>query len=227
MKTEKKLVIVGAGETGRLAFEYFRCDSEYEVVAFAIEGIFIKESLFCGLPVVPLEELNSLFPPESHYAFVAMGSAKLNRQRKMFYLRVRDAGYRCASYVSSRATIWHNAQIGENCFILEGNNLQPFTKVGNNVVMWSGNHLGHQSSIGDHCFITSHVVISGFCEIGEHTFIGVNATVVDQVKVSEDNFICAGALVTQDTECDQIYKASSAVLASMAARRYCRVKESL
>ena len=32
----KKLIIIGAGETANLAYEYFTFDSEYEVVGFSI-----------------------------------------------------------------------------------------------------------------------------------------------------------------------------------------------
>ena len=40
MEKTRKLVIVGAGEFGEIAYEYFTFDSEYEVVAFAVEKAF-------------------------------------------------------------------------------------------------------------------------------------------------------------------------------------------
>ncbi|WP_245213936.1 hypothetical protein [Rhodoferax sp. AJA081-3] len=63
-------------------------------------------------------------------------------------------------------------EIGENCFILEDNTLQPFTKIGNNVILWSGNHIGHHGEIHDHVTFTSHVVMSGHCSIGPYSFLG-------------------------------------------------------
>ncbi len=63
------------------------------------------------------------------------------------------------SYVSSKATVFPGAPIGDNCFILEDNTIQPFTSIGNNVVLWSGNHIGHHSVIKDHVSFTSHVVL--------------------------------------------------------------------
>jgi glutamyl-tRNA reductase len=35
---EKKLVVIGDGETAEMAYEYFTYDSAYEVVAFAVEA---------------------------------------------------------------------------------------------------------------------------------------------------------------------------------------------
>ncbi len=37
MGKTRKLIIVGAGEFAEIAYEYFSYDSEYDVVAFAVE----------------------------------------------------------------------------------------------------------------------------------------------------------------------------------------------
>ena len=55
-KTEK-VVIVGAGETAELAYEYFTCDSPYEVAGFAVEKEFLKQNELFGLPVVELGKM--------------------------------------------------------------------------------------------------------------------------------------------------------------------------
>lgn len=202
---DKKLLIIGAGETAHLAYEYFTHDSEYEVAAFCVNKEYIKENEFLSLPVVSFEDVEKHYPPSDYFAFVALAGTHLNRDRTKMYIETKNKGYKLASYISSKAFVWHNVEIGENCFILEDNTLQPFTKVGNNVVMWSGNHLGHRSEIKDNCFITSHVVISGFCEIGENCFIGVNSTFANDLKIAKDNFIAMGAAVTKSTEENRMY----------------------
>lgn len=196
----KKLIIIGAGETANLAYEYFTFDSEYEVVGFSVNKEYIKEDTFCGLPVVCFEELEAKFDNKEHYAFVALAGEKLNRNRAKLYKETKLKGYRLASYISSKAFIWNNVAIGENCFILEDNVLQPFTKIGNDVVMWSGNHLGHQSVIKDHCFITSHVVIAGFCEIGEYCYLGINSSVANNIVIGKDCYIGMGALIGRNAK---------------------------
>lgn len=199
-----EIVIFGGGETGLLAYEYFTHDSEHKVVAFAMDKDYITENEIYNLPVIDIEEVSIKYPSTKYKGFVAASSTKLNRVRRNLYLRIKAMGYDLVSYISSKAFVWNNVKIGDNCFILEDNTLQPFTQVGNNVVMWSGNHLGHRSIIKDHCFIASHCVISGFCEIGSNTFIGVNATLENDVKIGEDNFIGAGALVRKNTD-DKIF----------------------
>lgn len=192
------LVIVGAGESAEIAFEYFTHDTPHTVVGFAVEPRFLEAQTLAGLPVVPLDELSSAFPAEEHLAFVAASSTQLNRLRRRLFSHVKGLGYTCASYVSSRAFVWPNVTIGENAFVFEDNVLQHHVRIGDNVVLWSGNHIGHRTVVGDDCFVSSHVVISGFCSIGSRCFLGVNSCFADEVSVGEDAVVGAGAVVVAD-----------------------------
>lgn len=219
------IIIFGGGETALLAYEYFTHDSNHTVVAFSMDADYIKENVLCGLPVISINNIKDSYPCGSFKAFVAVSSTKLNRVRKELYFRVNDLGYELVSYVSSRAFVWPNVEIGKNCFILENNVLQPFTKVGDNVVMWSGNHLGHRSVIKDHCFISSHCVISGFCEIGDSTFIGVNATLENNVIVGCDNFIGASALVRKSSKDKTFFQEGITAESKIDTHRLFKVKD--
>lgn len=206
----RPLVLIGAGEFAQIACEYFTYDSDYEVVAFSVEKEYLTQPVLADRPVVPYEDLDVRYPPADCDAFVAIPATQLNRLRTRLYLDAKRRGYRCATYVSTRAFVWRNAEVGENTFIFENNVIQPFVRVGNNCVLWSGNHVGHRVVVHDHVFIASHAVISGYCHIGESSFIGVNTTFNDKVKVAHDNVIGSGALVTNDTEPGKVYVGSPA-----------------
>src|SRR5712692_9841845 len=201
----KKIVIVGDGETAELAYEYFTHDSSSEVAAFSVEKAYRKKSEMFGLPVVDFEEIERQYPPADCDVFVAISYTQLNRVRTRLYQQAKKKGYQFVSYVSSRAFVWRNVEIGENCFIMENNVLQYAVRVGNNVVLWSGNHVGHQSVIRDNVFVSSHVVISGYCEIGENCFLGVNSCIANNVKIAKDCLIGMGAVVHKDTEERKVY----------------------
>ncbi|WP_028101445.1 acetyltransferase [Pseudoduganella violaceinigra] len=202
---KKRLVIFGYGDMAQLAHYYFSTASAYEVVAFTVDASYLKEASFCGLPVVAFEDVERMYPPASHDCFVALGYSKVNAVRKEKFLAAKEKGFSLASFISSRATLLNDGQVGENCFIFEDNTIQPFVTIGNNVTLWSGNHIGHHSVIHDHTFIASHAVISGRVEIGEQCFIGVNATLRDHIKVGERCVIGAGALLLGDAEPDGVY----------------------
>ncbi len=217
---------MGDGETAEVAYEYFTCDSDFEVSAFSVEEAYLKKQTLFGLPVVAFEEVQKHYPPENYLLFVAVSFTELNRLRTRLYRQAKAKGYRFASYVSSKAFVWRNVDIGENCFILENNTLQYHVKVGNNVVLWSGNHIGHRTKIGENCFISSHVTISGFCDVGENCFIGVNACLADGIKIARDCVVGAGAVVLHDTFEGLVYVGNPAKsLPNRSSLEAIRVKE--
>ena len=218
------LVIIGNSEIAVMAYEYFTHDSSHEVVAFAVDERYITGPSLCGLPVVPLATLASTHPAKGYAVFVAVGDTQLNRVRAGHIAWAREQGYELASYVSSRAFVWHNVRIGPNAFVLEHNVLQPFTEIGEGVTLWSGNHIGHRSVIEDYVFVASHVVVSGYCRIGAYSFVGVNAALAHQVSVAADNFIAMGAAVTRSTDPDRVYQGSPAVAREISAKRFCKVR---
>lgn len=185
----KKIVIFGDSAFAEIAYEYFTYDSEYEVVAFTVSKEFLQKDKLFDLPVVPFEEVEKVYPPAEFDMHIALVYNTLNRIRIKFYNEAKEKGYKLASYISSKAFVWRNVEVGDNCFIFEDNTIQPFVKIGSNNVFWSGNHIGHHSVIGSHNFISSHVVISGFCKVGDANFMGVNSTMGNNLEVGDDCLI--------------------------------------
>ncbi|MHB8084851.1 MAG: acetyltransferase [Dehalococcoidia bacterium] len=210
MDKQEDLVLIGDGEYGQIAYEYFTYDSPYRVVAFCAERDFLKRDELLGLPVVPFEQLEQAYSPNNYKIHVAITYTQLNRVRTRLYLKAKEKGYKAATYVSSKAFVWHNVKIGENCFIFENNVIQHMVEIGNNVVLWSGNHIGHRTKIGDNCYISSHVVISGYCEIGEYSFLGVNTALEDKIKIGKDCITGVGTVVVKDLEPGKVYVGSPA-----------------
>ena len=198
------LVIFGAGDIAQLAHFYLTRDSPWRPVAFTVDGAYVKESSFEGLPVIPFEEIQTKHSPTDHSMFVALSYSQVNQVRAAKYTEAKAKGYQLISYVSSKAT-YFGTEIGDNCFIFEDNTIQPFTKIGSNVTLWSGNHIGHHSTIGDHSFISSHVVISGGVTIESHCFLGVNSTIRDHVTIGARTVIGMGSMVTKNCDADSVY----------------------
>ena len=200
-----KVVIFGTGSIAQVVHFYLTHDSEHEVVAFTVHESQLTQRELVGLPVVPFEDLERGYPPDSFKMHVAVGYRKLNQVRASIYAEAKSRGYELVSYVSSKCSYWPGLDIGDNCFIFEDNTIQPFVKIGNDVILWSGNHIGHHSTIGDHCFISSHVVISGHVQIGPYCFIGVNATTRNSISIGESCLIGAGSLIMKSTKNKEVY----------------------
>lgn len=200
-----KVVIFGVLDTAELAHYYLEHDSDHDVVAFTVSRAYMETDTFKGLPVVPFEDMEKVYPPNAFSLFAPMTAKNMNQLREKIYLEGKSKGYSFITYISSKATVFNN-EIGENCFILEDNTIQPFTKIGNNVVLWSGNHIGHHGEIKDHVFFTSHVVLSGHCFVESHCFFGVNATIRDYTHLAQGTLVAMGACITkQNTEAWGVY----------------------
>jgi len=214
-----KIIVFGSQDFASLAHFYLRHDTEHEVIAFSVTREYLpEERFFEGLPVIPLEEIETIYPPSEFRFFVPMSHRKMNVLRKNIYDLVKEKGYKLISYVSSKATLFPGAVIGDNCFILEDNTIQPFVTIGNNVVMWSGNHIGHHSIIKDHVLFTSHVVLSGHCVVEPFCFFGVNATIRDGAHVAEGTLVAMSACITKDTEPWGVYSGVPAKKRSVSSK---------
>ena len=111
---------------------------------------------------------------------------------------MKSLGYDLVSYVCSKSVTWPDLDIGDNCFILENQTIQPTVKIGNNVMVWSTNHLGHNCQIDDHAYLASGITVSGHTKIGKRTFVGVNASFKDFINIGSDVFVTMGANITRD-----------------------------
>jgi sugar O-acyltransferase (sialic acid O-acetyltransferase NeuD family) len=215
----KDLVIFGTGQVAEVIHYYFTEEGGRKVAAFTVDAKYSTAEELLGLPVVPFEELDAKYPPETHELFVAISFRQVNRLRQAKVGEAEAKGYALASHVSPRAAVWSQFKLNPNTIIMENNVIQPYVSVGRNVIMWSGNHVGHHTSIADHCFIASHAVISGAVVIGEGTFVGVNATIRDNVRIGARNVLGAGSLVLTDTPDNAVFMGPATEMSRVPSNR--------
>lgn len=213
------IVIFGNGDYAEQAHYYLTRDSPWRVAAFSVTRDWLKSDTFLGLPNVAFETLEATHPP-SRFALIApMSGRRMGRDRRRIYEQAKAKGYRMPSYVSSRAILCDNA-IGENCFILESANLQPFVSVGDNTVIWCSSHVGHHTAIGSHVFISSGVTISGRCRVGDHAYLSGNCLIDANVDVAEGTLCGLSSVITRNTEPWSIYTGQPARKRSISSADY-------
>ena len=132
---------------------------------------------------------------------------------------IRDRSYSCPSYLSSRACI-HTNDIGENCFILEGVTVQPFTKIGSNVTIWTNSQIGHHSVIEDHVFISSMVGVSGRCHVANQCFSAGKSGIDSHVNLAEGTMLGFRATAIKDTDPWSIYTGSPGIKRKPSSESY-------
>ncbi len=196
----KKIIIFGISDFASQVSFYLKHDSDFEIVAYTVDSNYNTTKSFLGLPVVDFENVESIYPPTEFSMFVAIGYNKKNSIRETKFNEAKTKGYQLISYICSRNLYWNDLQIGENCFIMEGNTIMQNVKIADNVIFAIGNKIGHDTVIENNCFITSNVMLGGFCSINRNTFIGMSAVIKDKTTIAEFNIIGAGAIILKNTK---------------------------
>ena len=204
----QKIVIFGTGDLAQRIFYYLK-NSEDEVVAFSANKSNIESDKLLGLPVVGFENVEKEYPPEEFSMFIALAYSEMNKKRRKFFDEAKNKGYELYSYIHPSTKIWDEFEMGENCFILAENIIQPFVKIGDNVLIGSNNLISHNTIIKDNCFLTSNITLGGHITIGANSFVGLSATINQRVKIGEECIIGAGTLITKDVNDKEVYAENS------------------
>ena len=195
----KTVIIFGLGKIADVAYQHIVRDRAYEVVAFTCDAEWLpigdRGSTFYGRPVVPFEEIERRYPPESVSMFVAIGYHDLNAVRAAKCDAAKAKGYRLISYVSPRADHGPWLDVGENCLILDSVGIQPGVRIGNNVSLWNNALVGHHSIVDDHCWIAAGATLGGGVTLGARSFVGLNATIAGELSIGAGSFLGAASLV--------------------------------
>lgn len=188
MTSDNKVTIVGTGSGSELAFYYLQRDN-FIVEAFTVELQNFNKHLFCGVPVIPLEELDvyqkNLFLPSFS-----------NKFRHNKYEELTEMGANFISYISPFSNVF--GLIGDNCFIMENVVIQPNTTIGSNTIIMSNSVIGNKAKIGQGCFLGNHVLIGektelsdnceieDYCCIDKNTYVANNITVLSGTHIRKD-----------------------------------------
>ena len=204
----QKIVIFGTGELAQRIFFYLK-DSKDDVVAFSANKSNIDSNELFGLPVVPFENIEEKYPPKEFSMFIALAYSEMNKKRTRFFEQAKNKGYELYSFVHPSTKIWDEFEMGENCFILAENIIQPFVKIGDNVLIGSNNLISHNTVIENNCFLTSNITLGGHITIGANSFVGLSATINQRVKIGKECVIGAGTLITEDVDDKEVYAENS------------------
>ena len=204
----KKIIIFGTGELAQRIFYYLQ-DSDDQVVAFCANKSKIDKEELLGLPIITFENIEEKFPPSEFSMFIALAYSEMNKKRTKFFEEAKSKGYELYSYIHPSTKIWDKFEMGENCFILANNVIQPFVKIGNNVLIGSNNLISHNTTIDDNCFITSNVTMGGHITMGKNCFVGLSSTINQRIKIGNECIIGAGTIISKNVSDKEVYAENS------------------
>ena len=201
----KQVIIFGNSLFAELYYDCLTHDSPYEVAAFTVDRKYMTSERLFGLPVVPFEDIETIFPPSHYTMIISVSFQKVNRLREEKYLQAKAKGYELISYTSSKATTWRGLVTGDNCTIGTNSCVEPFARIGNNVTVTNSVIIGHHVVLNDHSFVAPGAVILGGVTVGSHCLIGANATIKEGVTIAPECIIGTGVSITKNTQERGVY----------------------
>jgi sugar O-acyltransferase (sialic acid O-acetyltransferase NeuD family) len=202
----QRVVVFGNGQPAELNYFYLTNDTQYEVAGFTVDQAYIKEDRLFELPVVPFEDVETVFLPDEYKMSLSISYRNMNKLKAEKYEQAKAKGYQLISYISSRASTWPGLLLGDNSFIYEYCSICPFAQIGNNVYIGPGSVIGHHSVIGDHCFIGPNATILGSTIIEPYCVIGSNSCIRDGgIVIARECIIGTGVSINKDTRERGVY----------------------
>jgi len=131
----RDIVIFGDGDLAEIIAFYLEKDSNYKVRAFSVDGMYLKKEKLLGRDIIPFEEIENYYPVTNCSMFIALGYAKMNKNREKKLNEAKTKGYKIAKHIHSKAIVYPDLNIGENTFLFENNVVQPFVTIGSNNII--------------------------------------------------------------------------------------------
>lgn len=192
-------VLYGIGPTALAFFHEAEANGGIEIAAFCCAHDEITVGSYCGLPLVPFEDVERLYPPGEYDMLTLFGHRRM-RDREDAFLAARRKGYTMPNYISGKANIESGVTMGM------GNIVCAFAHIGFGYTLGDGNiirqnvYIGHQGQMGSHNIFSPGATIGGKCTIHDLTFVGLNATIATYADIGTECLIGAGSLVLKSTE---------------------------
>lgn len=195
----KKIIIYGAGSYGKQFFYEADRYGRVDIEAFTMDMEYITNFNECGLPVVPFEEVEQIYPPEKYDMIVLCGYLVM-RNRLVMYIKAKEKGYALINYISPHAFLENEIIMGENNIIMTDTVIGYDGIMGNDNIICPKVYLGHEFKMKDHSIISAGCVLGGNCTIGNLVFIGIGVTARDHITYGDECLVGMGSNVVKNVE---------------------------
>lgn len=196
----KKVVVFGISILTEMIVHDAMVHDDFEIVAFTVNRKYINEETFMGLPLVPFEEIEKIYPPSEYDMLLAFSGQYIMRMRVELFRKVKKKGYLLRNYISPKADVSTGIQMGENNIVMALAHVGLNGIMGNNNLIRQHVYLGHDFKLGEHVFIAPGCRVGGACTIDSLCYIGLGSIISSGVHVSEESLVGSGSVVIRNTE---------------------------
>jgi acetyltransferase EpsM len=197
MSTAKNLVVIGAGEHGRVVAECARLSTEaWSVFGFVddLECTDLVERF--GIKRLGNDGTLSNYPDV--HGVLGFGSFKSRSAREAAVGRIDSVIAGWATVTHRAAFVSPTSSVGAGTVVMAGAVIQTGAIIGKHCVINSSATIEHDVVVGDYTLIGPGAVVGGAVVIGRGVYVGLGASVRDHIQLGDYAVIGMGAAVVRD-----------------------------
>ena len=172
-------------------------------MCFTADKYYIKKNKLLNLPVIPFDEICTIYKPDHHEIFIAIGPSFMNENREIKYNEAKLKGYRIAKYISPSSLCY--SEVGENCLIADNVTINPFSNIGNNNFFWEYSLISHDAVISDNCYFGPRSIVSSYTKIKNNVIVGANATIKSRLTIEKNTLVGSCCYISKNTTVNSVY----------------------
>ena len=193
----KKLLIVGAGDLGRIIYQWAQevksFKDQWQVVEFIDDDPCALNNY--GLSHKIRGSISRYVPAPGEYLTCSIADPATRHQ---ICKNLLDKGAAFANIIHPNAYISQHCQIGKGVIIFPGAYIFPYAKVGDFVIINSLTTIGHDATVEQGCVLSAHCDVMGKAYLDEMVFLGSGAKILPEVTVGPGAKVGAGSVVIRN-----------------------------
>jgi acetyltransferase EpsM len=189
-----RLVIVGAGDHGRVVLELLRSAGEAPHGFVEPDGLEGAREVD-GLPVIGSLAGQPEWASDTTRFVVALGD---NRARRDAFERCLAMGMLPVAAIHPTAHLLAGAEVEPGGVVCAGAVIGVAARVGANAIVNTGASIDHDDVVGAHATVAPGAHLAGRVILGEGAFVGIGASVREGITVGEWALVAGGAMVVDD-----------------------------
>jgi sugar O-acyltransferase (sialic acid O-acetyltransferase NeuD family) len=193
------VVILGAGNIGKLALEIFQSNSMV-VYCLLDDDKALHNTTVNEVPVLGATDDDNFLKllGDKCDAFVATDDTRLKKhQVEMLRDRKSVMPVNCfhkTSYISPSAEVGHGNLLSASSVV------NAEAKLGNHNILHTGSVIDYNSEVGNYVQIGAGAIVNTGVTVGDEVFIGSGAIIVSGVTIGKKARIGAGSVVIEDVK---------------------------
>ena len=187
-----EIAIFCAGSLGKELLDFLKMDKYFDIIF--IDDV-TNENYYNGAKIIRYEE----FKRKEKKREIIIATGEPIYRKKIREMLEKD-GCILGKYISSKAIIGSNVDIGAGVIIMPNTYIANGTTIGVNSIVHYGAIVEEGVYIKNDSFVSLGAFVGAKTEIGKQCFIGPNSTIRNNIKIEDCCTIGMGSCVTKSTE---------------------------